>query len=297
MNMTQKQKDFLDSFTCQRLTADTFNKILIRKFTCKRNPRLAAYLHELAWEEDQDGAASFYVIKNQKDQVVFFFSLKCGALFEPLDIESLRNQLNDRRKLLDAISNYRRGLATDEELAAIEQKMQEYGMSVFELQWTLRDEVSEKNQKLSDAMKDFQDEHNPNISQVIRTYPAVELMHFCGRDGNKEAWKKYKSQYGFPPDSTMGQVMFWYFVAPILLDISQVLGCQYAYLFAADSTLKRELIIYYNGLNFYSRTDLGTSKPRYDFTCEFMCQTLRDMKAFRDKYLENFNPDPGKFDV
>lgn len=293
MRITKEQEQVLNEFVCQRLSADPRNEQLIRQFTCRRNPMLAAYLKCRGWEEDISGAATFYVIKDKQDRVLFYFSLKCGALFEPLDIEGLWQRVNTHQRILDSIRKYRRRKATEEEMAEVQQKMVEYSMSISMLELTLRSEMEEMRSKIHDYKQDQQQESNPMIARVVKTYPAVELVQFCGNDGNRQYWNKLKHRYGFPPDSTLGQVLFWKFVAPILSGIHKTLGCQYVYLFAADDSLDSRLVNYYEvSLNFKKDSGLGTSKPRYDFTCPFLCQSIEDLRKFRCYYFDHFNAAP-----
>lgn len=291
MRITKSQELALDSFVCQRLSADPGNKKLVKSFECSRNRGLAAYLHYRGWAEDTTGATTFYVIKDQQNKIMLYFSLKCGSLFDPLNIDELLKQVEQYKKTLEAIYNRRRGTARDEELALVEQIVQDYGMSLGQLEWTLRSEMADLQVKIEEAKKDKRDDPNRMIAQVVRTYPAVELVHFCINDEAREIWNKLKKKHNFT--RSMGEVMFWRFVAPIIAGIQNTLGCQYVYLFAADDSRNRSLVNYYQvALNFSQPGDIGTSKPRYDFTCEFMCQEIEELRNYRDYYFDHFNPDP-----
>ena len=85
MRITEKQLAFLNTLTCQRLTADPENKKLIKNFRCNRNKGLAAQLRYYAWEEDSSGATTYYIIKNTAGEILLYFSLKCGSVFDPID--------------------------------------------------------------------------------------------------------------------------------------------------------------------------------------------------------------------
>lgn len=293
MRITKEQRNLLDSFCCQRLTADPGNKKLIRTFENDRNPNLAAYLRYYGWSEDTAGANTFYLIKDQQNRIVMYFSLKCGSLFDPLNIEELMAQIEDYKCKLEAIHNRRRGTARDEELALVEQMMQEYGMGLLMLEMTLRSELDSLLTKREDLRDDQNRDPNRMISRVVRTYPAVELVHFVVNDGYRVFWQKLAKKYGFGKPHTMAQIFFWYFVAPIITDIRNTLGCQYVYLFAADQSLNKRLINFYQvALNFSQEGDIGTSKPRYDFSCEFLHQEIEQLRDFREYYFDNFNPNP-----
>lgn len=288
MRITKKQEEILDSFVCQRLTMDPGNRQLVKNFMCDRNPRLEAYLQLLGWKEDSEGATTFYVIKNQNNKILMFFSLKCGALFDPLNGDELEEQINKYRADLELIRRRNRGKLPDEELALAEQLRIEYGTShYYNLEDVLVEKVQHKANLIWDRKQDILGEPNPKIERVVRTYPAVELVHFCVNDDARSFWKRCKF------NRAMGEVLFWRFVAPIISDIRKTLGCQYVYLFAADDSNDGSLLNYYEvSLNFQQRDDIGANKPRYDFTCEFMCQSIQEMRDYRYDYFENFNPDP-----
>jgi hypothetical protein len=42
-------------------------------------------------------------------------------------------------------------------------------------------------------------------------------------------------------------------------------------------------------MNFGQPEDVGTNKPRFDFTCQFMCQKILDMQEKQKRFFENFN--------
>lgn len=79
----------LKSLYCERLTSNSENKELIKSFTNKRNRGLAESLKNSAWEEDGQGHIAYYLIKDKNGHILFFFSLKCGVLFELLDKKEL----------------------------------------------------------------------------------------------------------------------------------------------------------------------------------------------------------------
>lgn len=73
MRITEDQLAILDSFSCERLTANEANEHLIQSFENKRNSGLADYLKQNAWEEDKSNAIAFYLVKNVERQILFFF--------------------------------------------------------------------------------------------------------------------------------------------------------------------------------------------------------------------------------
>ena len=127
---------------------------------------------------------------------------------------------------------------------------------------------------------------NDNITRVGQTFSGIELSHFCSNELTDELWRAY----GFP--QARGSIIFWWFVIPIVLEIVKHVGCQYIFLFAADSSEDGKLVNYYiDGMNFRVPDDLATTKPVYDFACKFMCNEVSALAEQRKAFFENFNVD------
>lgn len=212
--------------------------------------------------------------------------MKCGALFDPLDEAGMKQSGVTAKKLLQAIQNVNKG--GDEKLSAI-QLLEQYrtgqDISLAEIQRVVKN-GAKANRFLDLLNSDREREENQQIIRVGHTYPSIELVHFCTNDNAKAFWKE--CSLGHP----MGEVLFWRYIAPIIYEIQNQIGCQYAFLFAADASEDGTLINYYNvSLKFEQPNNVGTSKPSYDFCCEFMCQKISDLKKNRQEYFDNFNPD------
>ena len=82
MNITSEQLSILESFVCQRLSSDSDNMRLVDNFTNHINDAIAQTLKNEAFEEDESNGIAYYVVKNADGQILFFFSLKCGLLFD-----------------------------------------------------------------------------------------------------------------------------------------------------------------------------------------------------------------------
>ena len=252
MRITEQQEAYLNSLTCQRLTDDPINKQLIKNFRCARNTGLAGQLRYLAWEEDLSGSTTYYIIKDQEGRILLYFSLQCGSLFDPIDREQLMEDIQRYRQLQEMIRTRHRGATKDKYLAQLQQLQREYNMPLYMLDHEFERRVNQKKGKIKDLDRDIAKEVNPHISRVFRTYPAVELVHFVSNDNGKAAWRKQNMGH------SMGEVLFWYFICPIMTGIHKSLGCQYAYLFAADNSVDQNLVNYYKvRLNFQQSDELA----------------------------------------
>lgn len=103
--ITKEQIKIINGFSCERLHSKQENRELIKTFVSNKGRNLVEYLQRLAWDEDNEGKTAFYLIKSPDDEVAMFFSLKCGALFDPLEeaaierrAEILKNQ--DRKSVV-----------------------------------------------------------------------------------------------------------------------------------------------------------------------------------------------------
>lgn len=83
MRITQEQSHLLESFHCERLANDEdTNFRLIENFSNARNSRLVEALQNDAYEEDMDKRLAYYLVKDSNGNILFFFSLKCGLLYD-----------------------------------------------------------------------------------------------------------------------------------------------------------------------------------------------------------------------
>lgn len=270
MRITEDQINILDGYICERLSSDEKNKELIKSFVSCRGRLLVEYLQTLGWEEDAVGKTAFYLIKNPDGVPCVFFALKCGALFQPFDEEGLKRAIEEARHFLQLSSG------------ALNSHNEEYIKRSFEYKRVKR----ENEYILKFLENDKKREGARPIQRVDKTFSGVEITHFCTNDNAKELWSSYG--FRFP----MGQVLFWKYIAPLLMDIQKIVGCQYVFLFAADETLDGTLTNYYNiALKFCKLNDIGTSKPFYDLGCEFMSQEICSLKKNMEDFFEHFNLD------
>lgn len=271
MRITGEQINILDGYTCERLSSDEKNKELIKSFVSQRGELLVYYLQEYAWEEDILGKNAFYLIKNPEGVPCIFFALKCGILFQPLDDEKeLKRAIEEAKDFLRLPHN------------KLNKHNEDYIKRRHEFMRTKRD-----NENILKYLEnDRQREGGRPIQRVYETFSGVEITHFCTNDNTKKLWSLHG--FRFP----MGQVLFWKHIAPILLDIQKIVGCQYAFLFAADESPDGTLINYYNvSLKFCKLDDIGTNKPYYDYGCVFMSQEICVLRKNMEDFFEHFNID------
>lgn len=281
MRITDDQKKVLDSLIVERLRENKeANALLVKSFENKKNPTLVKVItSDYAFNKDEDGKAAYYVVKAPTGELLLYFSLKCGELFEKLDMEKMQLALRIKNSVYK-IQN--KEVFSDEEVQAATDFIHK---NIEEIKSVLPD-IESYLEKKDDFKADINVELNTEMQRVLRTYPAIEVVEFCANENGRTAWKRLGI------DRKMGECVFWHCIVPKLMKVQEGIGCQYVYLFAADSSLDGDLANYYKvALHFEQSATLGANKPQYDFQCFFLCQEMKKLMAGRDEFYEYFNPD------
>ncbi len=125
MRITNEQKKILDDLVCERLSADVSNEALINTFVSKRGSSLVNYFKKFGLKEEQDGKTAYYVIKTRQNEMLMFFSMKCGALFDALlDENEVQKDCQRLTILLQAMENAEGGGFREDEVNKILTKYQ-----------------------------------------------------------------------------------------------------------------------------------------------------------------------------
>ena len=269
-------EDILAGFTCERLSCNEINQELIKKVVSERGEPLIDYLQKAAWQEDENGSTAFYLIKNSQQEICLFFSLRCYSLFDSIyDNEDILSKIDTLSGLYETLKEKQAN-----------SNFNSSNLSIDEMISNLRNNKIFLNKQVEFYHDDQKIEKNSKVIHVSHTYPGLELVHFCIDDKARTEWKKKNSRY------SLGEIFFWNFIVPVVLDVQRLVGCEYLVLFAADSTVDETLINYYKSvLKFECPSDIGTNKPVYDFRCKFMSQKLSDLKKHQKAFLaEISNP-------
>ena len=270
----------IECLSCERLSANEGNLRLVDSFFNRKNDGIADTLRNEAYGEDEEGNTAYYVVKHKDGEIMFFFSLKCGLLYDQfLDTRQL--------KLISDLNQYLDDMAADRELGAEDRKL----IDVMREKLRTRKGITKADlkrlpKKGNSIFEDLEKEFNESITRVGQTFPAVELVHFCANDATEDLWKE------MDVPQLLGSVVFWWFVVPIIEDVRKKVGCQYLFLFAADLSKGEKLVKYYSDqLSFEVPTDLATAKPIYDFSCKFMCQEEKGLAKGREEFFRNMAVD------
>lgn len=281
MQITEEQQQVLNSLVCERLSSNENNLRLVDTFCNVRNGSLEHTLKNEAYEEDEAGNIAYYLIKDKDENILFYFSIKCGILYDLFGEEEKLRKINDLFLFLVELEKDPSSTKEDKETIA----------SILESIRTRKGLVKKELSKISHIKKsqiieDLAKESEDNLKRVGKTFAGVEIVHFCANDNYRPYWEKLNIK------QKMGTVVFWHFLIPKICELRKIVGCEYLFLFAADLTPDELLVNYYkSNLGFKDSNEYGTAIPLYDYACKFMYQGLEGIEEKRKNFYLEFNPD------
>ena len=263
MNSIDEVKKFFDSFICVPLRdlSDVENKLNSFSSTF-RNNTLGNYLKNEAVDDDKAGKTCVYTILEPESQkIVCFFSLRCGAVFDTLEEDDALRELDtDELFLLKELEKTRNdNFETYTQMCQLYKKEHPKGGMIIKI-------VERRATRIKD-------ETSSSCIDVMKSHPSIEIQHFCRCDDHiytlPEEIKKFPLGFG----------LFWQIIIPKIKEISNLIGCEYLYLFAADKSDddERHLVKHYvDDLRFNQAEDLGltTARPEDDQKCWSLIQRI-----------------------
>ena len=279
MEITEEQLSLINSLTCERLSFHGENIRLIDSFYSSRNNNVAEALLNEAFQEDEEGVIAYYIVKDKQNNVLFFFSLKCGLLFDEF-IEG--EKLTRLKELCSNLSEkLNKGLIANDDIRGVKSLLE-----------AVRAKKGIKKEDVARILHTSMDSENlgslfdKNVKNVGKTFPGIEIVHFCANDDCRELWDNYEL------DQSLGTIVFWHFIVPIIFELQKLVGCEYLFLFAADCDPDEHLVNYYSQkLKFKKADEHSAAMPIYDFTCKFMYQRIADLAKGKHNFYANFNHD------
>lgn len=279
MRITEEQRDILDSLVCERLSRNSNNMREIDSFFNSKNEKLVERLLNEAYSEDENDKIAYYLVKDKDGHILFYFSLKCGQLYDrhlDFDLYKLLVELYDGLLKMKKESD-----TTPEDAVVINKVLEEIRSRKGIIKADLK-RISKKNKSIEDFEKLFDDD----LEKVGETFSGVEIVQFC----SNEDCSKYWEQYGM--NQKLGVVVFWHLIVPKVLSLMEIVGCQYVFLFAADDSEDEDLVNYYKTwLKFESSQERSAATPVYDLTCKFLYQDTCSLKEKQDYFYKHFNPE------
>lgn len=281
MKITEEQKNLLDSLHCERFSSNCQNLHDIESFYNQRNDLLVEPLRNEAYCDDEEGRIAYYLVKHSSGKILFYFSLKCGLLYDRFINND--EKLKSLKNLLNCFIDLKKDPSTSaEDKETID--------SIFEKLRTRKGftkaDVAKIKKKTDKAIEEMEKEFTDEVKKVGETYAGIEIVQFCANDDDE--CRKLWAEFGF--DQKLGVTVFWHFIVPIIHETMKLIGCQYIFLFAADLSEDEELINYYrNYLKFEDSLGRGTAIPLYDDMCKFMYQETIGLKEKQADFYEHFN--------
>lgn len=266
MKITPDQIAILDSFRITRLKEDDSLLRNVGAFENSKNENLVEYLVGDAFDDDDKNRCACYVVQDRDGEILCYFSIKCGLLYSEFEeLKKFEKFKNHKIKLMEL------------EQRSDDCRVQEY--------------IEEIRKKLKEAKNDIEkllgkfDSIPPN-KQVAKSFPSVELTHFCVNETYRKKWQTY----GFSARNRIGSTMFWHVIVGIVEKIRSLTGCEYLYLFAADDTPDRHLVNHYkNMMGLREEMAMSALQPIYDFNCTFLCAAIDSLLNARDEFYKDFN--------
>ena len=113
------------------------------------------------------------------------------------------------------------------------------------------------------------DEDKIDVTKVI---PGIELAHFCVNDSYRRKKTSWEITYGIQKYS-VGEYVFYKFIAPKIMEVADAAGLQFVYLFCADDGSEKLINYYSDVLGFSIMDDMSCVRPEYDKT--LCCMTMK----------------------
>ncbi len=317
----EEQKKFLfDRLKIEPLRKMEENRDDIKVFVqATKGEKISSYLINNAWNDDHDRNTKVFLVRDQKaKKIVFFFAINCGILFSELNIGNLNpNEKVPFDKYVGAMQRLKAPSLSKEEQENANKQISE---SMGEL-WEVVQEpdrvsyllslADEKVQLLEEKREAFSETaEGDHTQQVQDTFPAIDIK-FLGRN------KEYKPEIQL--DFKLGVYVFWEMIVPHLLEIAEMVGCKYIYLFAADNTDQTEkagdappmwtpdydpyadedengcareeihtLVNYYiNELKFRYVSKYKILKPHYERRCYTLIQEVENLQSNRESVWQS----------
>lgn len=256
---------FTDKYKCIHLDElENLNENINLFNGGEKGAGITNYLKNHALEHERTGKSKgYFVIDVDTNEIIVYFSLKCGLLYVPYEDKA---ELKDRdflEALIDAIEQGNNGLITEYKAAGI------YPDGIFQ-EYLNTAQVMVEGKKSSNHY-------------AYTTHPAIEIENLC-KNLNYSKKEDLPNKFSF--------FVFWICIVPKIVEVSNVIGSEYAYLFAADRTVcegTRLIDFYRNYLKFHDMFGLRVIKPEYDLSCKEMLQSIEELKQNMQTIWDEFS--------
>lgn len=309
-----EQKQFLsENLIVESLRMYDTNQEDIKNFAqATKGDRISDYLTKEAWEDDQCRNTKVFLVRDKTTrQVAFYYALSCGILYSelnPLNLSPVEKPIVE--KYIKALKlGHKQNLSLEEQDAAnnlYAEALEEFYEKIEDADRattliSLADEKANLKEEKEEALEETAE--GAHIKQVKETFPAIDIKFLCRN-----------AQYQVPIklDFKLGVYVFWEIIVPHIMKISDMVGCKYVYVFAADNTesdnqaetvvpmwttdydpddeeeqgtrnLVRKLVSYYvTELKFRPVSEYTILKPHFERKCYTLIQEVESLRTKRD---------------
>lgn len=262
MRINKEQESILNEFQCIRV--NSIDPACLHSISgpiidgTNRSPLIDHFRNSKHLDDDKAGTLASYIVVNKTGEILLFFSIRCGELFEKIDPQKMVLSHN----AMVGVNTLKNTSLSDEDrniaLQAIKNALNA-GLSYGDFRFYAK--------KKRNYIGDLSKEPSKIISRVSVVYSGVELKFYGINDNAKIFWN------GLNLPKKMGETLFWYFIVPKLEQLREIVGCQYMYLFAADREADGHLVTYYRTvLHIKESLRLSANKPFFDYESMFLYQ-------------------------
>lgn len=310
-----EQKRFLsENLIVESLRKYGTNQEDIKNFEqATKGNRISCYLAKEAWNDDQCRNTKVFLVRDKTTrQVVFYYALSCGILYSelnPLNLSPIERPIVE--KYIKALKLcHKQDLSPEEQdsannvyaevLGEFYEKIGDADRATTLI--SLADEKANIKEEKEEALQETAE--GDHIKQVKETFPAIDIKFLC---------RNAKYCPSIKLDFKLGVYVFWEIIVPHILEISDMVGCKYVYLFAADNTESenqkekaipmwtpdydpddeeesneskdrvRKLVSYYiTELKFRPVSEYTILKPHFERTCYTLIQEVESLQTKRE---------------
>ena len=243
MDSISKQKKYLsENLIVESLRMYGSSREDIRSFLqSKYGSKIAEYLINDAWDDDSNNNTRVFLVRDKRTRkIAYYYALNCGILYKdlsdkkmtPIEEKCVTNFIKAMRKIhKDNLSDAERDAANNllsEAYGAFDEKIENSDRAADLL--TYATEQANLKEEREEASKNSGE--GAAVKDVLETYPAIDIKFLC-RDASYDP--------GIKLDFKFGVYVFWEIIVPHILRISELVGCKYVYLFAADNSEKKSV--------------------------------------------------------
>ena len=123
-----------------------------------------------AYAEDEENNIAYYLVKHPNGEILFYFSLKCGMLYDSLDEGEQLRQMNDLYRFL--VDLEKDSASTEEDRLTINSILE----SIRTRKGLVKEELAKiSHKKKNQLLEDLEKESSDRLKRVGRTFAKSSI--------------------------------------------------------------------------------------------------------------------------